>query len=421
MATQARSKRLFIFRNCSVLDATQAGPRDGFDVLVEHDRIREVSERPISTSGAVELNVDGRTLMPGLIDAHAHVTDIRFNTRAMADVPLTLMTAESAGLMKAMLMRGFTTVRDAGGADWGLREAVEQDLLPGPRLFISGRALSQTGGHGDYRSREDQVFEPCICAHALGMKARIADGLPEVLRAARDELRRGADQIKVMVSGGVSSPNDPIDTVQYTAEELEAIVGQARAWRTYVLAHAYTAQAVKHAVHCGVRSIEHGNLIDTEAATMMAAKGAFMVPTLVAFEAMKRRGPDLGISRVNMEKLDEVREAGLHSLELCKAAGVAMGFGTDLPGGLHEFQSLEFSIRAQALSPHEIITSATATNAALLNRTGELGVIAPGALADLLVVEGNPLEDLNLLQDQGAHLAAIMKGGKLYKNSLRTQ
>jgi len=400
------------------LDATQSNPREGIDVLVEHDRIREVSERPINFPDAVELDVDGRTLMPGLIDAHAHVTDIRFNTRAMADVPLTLMTAEAAAQMKAMLMRGFTTVRDAGGADWGLREAVERGLLQGPRLFISGRALSQTGGHGDYRGREDRGFEPCLCSHALSMKARIADGVPDVLRAARDELRRGADQIKVMVSGGISSPSDPIETLQYTKEELEAIVGEAKAWHTYVLAHAYTAQAVKHAVRCGVRSIEHGNLIDTEAAAMMAAEGTFMVPTLVAFEAMKRRGSNLNIDKVTLEKLGRVCEAGLQSVELCKAAGVAMGFGTDLPGGLQEFQSFEFSIRAEVQSPHEIIASATATNAALLNRSGELGIVAPGALADLLVVDGNPLEDLNLLQDQGAHLATIMKGGRLYKNAL---
>ena len=409
---------LIILRNCTVLDTANGVLREGFDLLVEQGRIREVSDQTIRASDAAEIDIKGRTVMPGLIDAHAHVTDIRFNTRDMADVPLTLMTAEAAGQMKAMLLRGFTTVRDAGGADWGLREAVERDLLPGPRLFISGRALSQTGGHGDYRRREEQDFEPCLCFHALGMKARLADGVGEVLKAARDELRRGADQVKVMVSGGVSSPTDPIDTLQYTTEELKAIVGEAKSWNTYVLAHAYTAKSVKHAVNCGVRSIEHGNLIDAEAATLTAAKGAYVVPTLVAFEAMARRGAELGIGRVTLEKLERVRTAGLQSLDLCRTAGVAMGLGTDLPGGLQDFQSLEFSIRAEVLAPDEIIRSATTTNAKLLNREGELGIIAAGAIADLLVVEGNPLDDLNLLQDQGAHMAIIMKNGKIYKNTL---
>jgi len=409
---------VILFRNCSLLDATHHERREGFDVLVDGERIVEVSDSRLSASEAMEVAADGRTLMPGLIDAHAHVTDIRFNTAAMRHVPLTLMTAEAAQQMKAMLERGFTTVRDAGGADWGLREAVERELLAGPRLFISGRALSQSGGHGDYRARTDERLEPCLCAHALAMKARIADGVPEVLRAAREELRRGADQVKVMVSGGVSSPTDPIDALQYTAEELRAIVGEARAWNTYVLGHAYTAEAVMHAVRCGVRSIEHGNLIDEEAAAMMASHGAYMVPTLAAFEAMQRRGPELGIGKASLDKLGRVKDAGLRSLELCKQAGVAMGFGTDLPGGLHDFQSFEFSLRAEVESAHEVITSATTTNAALLNRSGELGVIAPGALADLLVVEGDPLADLALLQSQGRHLAVIMKAGRFYKNVL---
>jgi imidazolonepropionase-like amidohydrolase len=247
----------------------------------------------------------------------------------------------------------------------------------------------------------------------------VADGVPEVQKAARQELRRGATQIKIMASGGVASPVDPVWNLQYSEEEIRAIVWEAHSWHTYVMAHAYTPEAVARCVRLGVRSIEHGNLIDQETAALMARAGAFLVPTLVTFEALHREGKQWGLPQVSLDKIKDVRETGLQSLERARAAGVRMGFGTDLLGETHHYQSLEFSIRAQVLSPFEILQSATTTNAALLNRAGELGVLAPNALADMLVVDGNPLADLTLLQDQGKHLSLIMKGGKLFKNTLR--
>jgi imidazolonepropionase-like amidohydrolase len=218
----------------------------------------------------------------------------------------------------------------------------------------------------------------------------------------------------VLLSGGVA--NDPIENCYYSAEELAAIVDEATAWNTYVIAHSYTARSTRHAVLAGVRSIEHGNLIDRETVDLMVARDVFLVPTLVAYEAVYRAGDGLGLPDSSMRKLKQVTGAGLASIEMCAAAGVPIGFGTDLQGVLHDQQSLEFSLRAEVQSPHAVIAAATAVNAKLLRREGELGVIAPGAVADILVVDGDPLRDLGLLQDQGAHLSVIMQAGRFHKN-----
>ena len=407
---------MLLFENCTIVDAASPEPREGHHVLIEGDRIREVADKPIS-SDATSIDCGGRTLMPGLTDAHAHITLTEVDVSRLEKMPLTLLTAHAARSAGAMLERGYTTIRDAGGADWGLQKAIDDDMFPGPRLLISGRALSQTGGHGDSRERTSDA-RACACANGLAFGTVVVDGVTEVRRAVRHELRKGANQIKVMASGGVISPNDPIDTTQFSKDELRAIVEEAEAWNTYVLAHAYSARAITHAVSCGVRSIEHGNLVDREAAELMAREGAFMVPTLVAYEALSRRGSELGLAPVSVEKLQIVLDAGLSSIEHCKAAGVKMGYGSDLLGELQVDQSRELSILADVLTPHEIIVSATATNAELFQREGEIGIISAGALADLLVVDGDPLSDLQLLQEQGQHLSVIMKGGKLYKNRL---
>jgi imidazolonepropionase-like amidohydrolase len=246
----------------------------------------------------------------------------------------------------------------------------------------------------------------------------VADGVSAVRKAAREELRRGAHQVKIMASGGVASPSDPIWNVQYSGEEMRAIVEEAQSWRTYALAHAYTPEAIGRAVEAGVRSIEHGNLLDAATAARMREAGAYLVPTLVTYFAIDELGRALGFPAASVAKVKDVLDAGLASLETAKAAGVPMGFGTDLLGETHEQQSREFSIRAQVLSPAEILRSATVVNAEILNRSGELGVISPGALADLLVVDGDPLENLSLLEEQGKHLAVIMKGGQLFVNRL---
>jgi imidazolonepropionase-like amidohydrolase len=406
------------FKNCAVLDTVAGALLPGHEAVVEDETIREVSDRPVKAGPAMVIDLKGRTLMPGLIDAHVHAIAVEVNLAVLPSLPVTLLAHQASDILEGMLRRGFTTIRDAGGADFGLAQAVEQGLIAGPRMFISGLALSQTGGHADLRARTSGSFETCACCQAGAALGRVADGVPEVRRAARDELRKGATQIKIMASGGVASPNDPVWVLQYSEEEVRAIVEEAAAWRTYVMAHAYTPAAIKRSISFGVRSIEHGNLIDAETARHVAAHDAFVVPTLVTYEALEREGLALGMPAVSIAKLKDVRHAGIGALAHLKEAGVKIGFGTDLLGAMHVHQSREFSIRAEVLSPAEIIRSATSINAELLQMAGKLGVVAPGATADLLVVDGNPLKKLALLEGQGAHLKAIMKGGKFFKNEL---
>ncbi|HUN46664.1 MAG TPA: amidohydrolase family protein, partial [Stellaceae bacterium] len=247
---------LILFQNCRLLDPEATDLKDGISVLVEDGRIREVSDRPIRAGEAQVIDVAGKTLMPGLIDAHIHVYLSEVNIGRMAEMPISLMAARSGPLMRAMLDRGFTTVRDTGGADWGIREAVETGQMVGPRLFIAGQSISQTGGHGDFRKRTESDA-PCSCCSGVGFISRIADGVPQMLHAVRDELRKGADHIKLMVSGGVASPHDPLEATQFTREEILAATGETASWGSYCAAHAYGADAIRRAVECGVRTIEH--------------------------------------------------------------------------------------------------------------------------------------------------------------------
>lgn len=406
-----------IFENCALFSTEQPELLEGHHVLVEDARIKEVSDRPITSSTARVINLAGRTLMPGLTDAHVHVMAVTADLSKIGQMSASLITAHARPIMEGMLLRGFTTVRDAGGADWGLAEAVRSGLFKGPRLLFSGHAISQTGGHGDMRHKNDDS-ETCACAYATSALSKVADGVTEVRKATRDELRKGATQIKIMASGGVASPTDHIANTQYSLEEMRAAVEEAEASRTYVMAHAYGARAIRRAIECGVRSIEHGNLVDLETAQLMAERGAFMVPTLATYEMLYRMGGDLGFPRSSLEKLSEVRDYGLRAIEYCRKAGTKIGHGSDLLGEMHAYQSIEFSLKGEVLSPHEVIKAATATNAELFNMAGEIGVIAPGALADLLVIDGNPLKDLNLLQEQGRHMPVIMKEGQFIKNTL---
>ncbi len=405
-----------VFANCAVLDGTRKERREDRHVLVEGGLIQEVADRPIRSGTAEIVDLKGGTLMPGLIDAHVHVIAVDQVLARLAERPASLVTLQAARVLEGMLQRGFTTIRDAGGADGGLAEAVEDGLVRGPRIFPSGQALSQTGGHGDLRPRTRSVsVVACACCESGAGIARIADGVAECRRAARDELRKGATQIKIMASGGVASPYDPVWNLQYTEEEVRAIVEEARAWRTYVMAHAYTPEAIRRSIDFGVRSIEHGNLIDSATAEHVAGADAFVVPTLVTFDAMHRFGRELGFPEISLAKLGDVREAGLRSLEILQAAGVKIGFGTDLLGPMHRHQGHEFTIRAEAMTPFDVIRSATTVNADLLNRSGELGIVAPEARADLIAVNGDPLADISLLDGQGEHLTHIMKDGVFYK------
>lgn len=411
-----------LFKNASLLDPLLPELQEDHHVLVEDGHIKEVSDRPIRADAARVIDVAGRTLMPGLIDLHVHVLATQLNLGTQGVLADALVMMRSVPIMAAMLRRGFTTVRDAGGAGWGLKCAVEEGTIKGPRLFISGHAISQTGGHGDSRPRSDHLrpMSYCGCCFRAGDISRVADGIDEVRRAVRQELQMGADQIKIMASGGVASPTDPIAAFGYSEEEIRVIVEEAASRQTYVLAHSYTADAIERAVRNGVRTIEHGNLVDEPVAQLMASKGVFVVPTLVTYEALATEGADYGLPPDSVAKIETVRSAGLRSLEIYRRAGVKMGYGSDLLGPSQRLQSDEFRIRREVLSAQEVIQCATTTAAEVLNRVGQLGRVQAGAIADLLLVDGNPYRDLSCLLGQGEHLALIMKGGVVEHDALGT-
>lgn len=409
-----------LFKNGNLLDPAQPELLEGYDVLVEDGKVKEVSDKPLSSGTARVIDVAGKTIMPGLIDLHGHVMATQLNLSSQGFLPDALVMMRSVPIMAAMLRRGFTTLRDAGGAGWGLKCAVEEDTIIGPRLFISGRALSQTGGHGDPRQRSDQLrpMSFCGCCFRAGDIGRVVDGVDNVRRAVREEFQMGADQIKIMASGGVASPTDPIAAYGYSEDEIAAIVDEARSRQTYVMAHSYTADAIERAVRNGVRTIEHGNLIDERVAKLMAEKGAYVVPTLVTYEALANEGATYGLPEDSVAKIATVRTAGLESLQLYKRAGVKMGFGSDLLGPSQRLQSDEFRIRAEVLSNFDVIQSATLIGAEVLNMQGQLGQLSAGAIADVLVVDGNPYKDIACLLGQGDHIPLVMKGGKIYHDEL---
>ncbi|MEM8686666.1 MAG: amidohydrolase family protein [Pseudomonadota bacterium] len=408
----------FLFRNATLVDGTVDEAREGFDLLVEDDRIKEISDTAIKPPADTrEIDLNGVTLMPGLTDAHVHVKATMLDLARQLTVPAFYLFAGAAQIMQGMLMRGFTTVRDAAGADRGMADAVDHALVVGPKLRVCGLALSQTGGHSDMRPVTE--FATALSSAAqltTAQLGRIADGVGECRRAARDELRKGAHQVKIMASGGVASPTDPVHNTQYSRDEITAIVEEADAHHTYVMAHAYTAQAVRRAVECGVRSIEHGNLIDAETAAFMAQRDAFHVPTNITYFALNKHGREFGLPNVSIQKLGEIVDAGLRAVELTRDAGVKIGHGTDLLGPCHKYQCDEFSLKAEVLGNFGAIKSATITNAQLFEQEDEIGKLAEGFKADLIVVRGNPLDDIGLLEQEGAHIPLVMRDGKIFKD-----
>jgi imidazolonepropionase-like amidohydrolase len=341
----------------------------------------------------------------------------QLNLGLNANLPNALATLRAVPILAGILMRGFTTVRDAGGADWALSEATRTDVVDGPRIFLAGRALSQTGGHGDFRARND-ILDPCACVQKVGNIGRVVDGVDNVRLAVREEIQKGATQIKIMASGGVASPNDPIHFLGYSEAEIRAIVEEASNAGTYVMGHAYTPHAITRAVQFGVRTIEHGNLVDAATAQIMHDHQAFMVPTLITYEALANEGLELGFPPESVAKIEAVRGDGKKALEILAKAGVKMGLGTDLLGALHRHQSEELKLRADILGNGMTIQQATLVGAEIIRMTDKLGVVKVGAIADLLVVDGNPLTDISCLLGQGDHIEVIIKDGKTYKTSL---
>ncbi|TDD25706.1 metal-dependent hydrolase family protein [Nonomuraea diastatica] len=395
-----------LLRNGLLLDVT-TGAYTEADLRCADGRIVETGPGLSAPDGTRVLDLAGAHVVPGLIDAHVHVTACTADLGAIGSMAPSYVAAHSARIMSAMLDRGFTTVRDASGADFGLAAAQAEGLIRGPRLLFGGKGLSQTGGHADFRGPGEHLHDDHPCCAGLG---RVADGVDAVRTAARDELRKGAHHIKVMASGGVASPTDRIDSTQYSMDELRAAVEEAEAANRYVAAHAYTARAVNRALEAGIRSIEHGNQIDDDSVELFLRHDAFLVPTLVTYWALKEEGPAFGLPEGSRRKVDEVLGAGLAALERAARSGVRLVYGTDLLGGMHRHQNHEFRLRCEVQQPIDVLRSATTVAAELAGMAGEIGTLDVGAHADLLVLDGDPLGDAGVLAGP-EHIRHVVQAG----------
>ncbi|KAJ5110112.1 hypothetical protein N7532_002757 [Penicillium argentinense] len=344
-----------------------------------------------------------------LFDSESNAVDLKGQYICPVQITIAYRTAFVA---REMLLRGFTTARDTGGADAALRDAISEGLLVGPRLFIAGKALSQTGGHGDFRASYQGDEYKCCGGYSPSF-ARVCNGVPECLNAARDELRQGADFIKIMCGGGVATPTDALDMLQFTAQEIQAITTTASNSKTYVTAHAYSVEAIRHAVDNGVRGIEHGNFIDEETAAYCKEKGVVFTPTLVTYKGMTQPPFDQFLDKFSREKNRQVLASGLGALSILQKTGATICYGSDLLAGLHSLQNEEFSIRSSVLSSKEILQSATINAAKLLGMQNRLGCIKEGAIADILILNNNPLQDITLLDRIDKTLFAILKDGRV--------
>ena len=407
-----------LFRNARIFDGTHAECAEGMELLVADGLIQEVSARPITAPRARVIDAAGRTLMPGLIDAHLHAYCSDVSMQKVEAIGEPYRTAHAIRMLGHALDCGFTTVRDIGGGDYSLAKAIADGLVRAPRFFYAGKVLSMTGGHGDFRPPEEKSHhhELCLCG-IVNWGCRVADGVDACVQAARDELRQGAHCIKIMGSGGVASPTDPIWMNQYREDEIRAIVNECVERRTYVAAHCHPASAIRRCVEFGVRSIEHGTLIDDDTARFVAERGAYIVPTMVVIFTLFEMGKELGFPTVSQEKAEYAYKQALSGMDRMRSAGVKIGFGTDLLGSTYVHECREFTIRRDVFTPLELLRQATSINAEMMMQQGKLGCIAPGAHADLLVVDGDPLQDISLLAADGKKLRVIVRGGELVKET----
>ncbi len=421
------SQTLFI--NVNVFDGTSHELAMGVDVLVEGNLIKKIDKNLEAGKGAKIINSGGRTLMPGLTDAHVHLMINDAPHLSIYEKPWSYVGAQAVAGAKAMLLRGFTTVRDMGGPVAGLKAAIDEGFVEGPRVLPSGPFISQTSGHGDLGTSSFNLspyFTGIPDKAMLFGWCYVADGVPEVQKAAREALRTCASQIKVMAGGGVSSYFDPLDTTQYTLEELKAIVVEAEHWDTYVAVHVFTDFAVQQCIEAGVKSIEHGPFLHEETVKLMAEKGVWLQPQAYLFQMTPE---ELNIIGTPAEpKMRKVNEESDVVMKLAKKYKLKVAWGTDMFGTLEKqaLQPLEFKARTKYFSNVEILRQATSGNAELFKlsgkrhpyQDGELGVIQEGAYADLLLIDGNPLEDIEIMVNSEKYFDLIMKDGEIYKNTV---
>jgi imidazolonepropionase-like amidohydrolase len=386
--------------NARIFDGHNADLVEG-SVRIEDGVIVEVGDSVVPAGRIID--ADSRVVVPGLIDCHFHAYGISLNMMQMEGSPRSYVALKASRRLGSALRRGFTTVRDVAGGDIGLRRAIDEGVIPAPNYYYTGAALSQTGGHGDAR---DANLDVCCCSnHGV----EVVDGVDNLRVAVRERLRRGAHAIKIMASGGVVSLTDPIRIPQYSGEEIRAVTEEAARRGSYVAAHAYSPEAIVHAVTNGVRSIEHGNLLDAETAAIMASAGAVLVPTLVTYQAMSRQGQALGMPPIALEKNSQVLDAGRRAIELAAQAGVTVGFGTDLMGDLEVAQLEGLAVQHEVQGTLELLRSVTSRNAEILG-SDRHGWIRPGAQGDLLVLADDPFDKASTLWTQGEGRLVIKSG-----------
>lgn len=395
-----------VLDNCQVVDVVAGTVSGPTQVVVQDGVIASTSAGDDVAEGVPRLDLGGAYVLPGLIDCHVHATAVTGDFSGLRTWPASYVQAHASRGLEAMVRRGFTRVRDVGGADWGLALSLDEGLINGPRLHFGGFSLSQTGGHGDARSRG----EDCGCASQSGL-SRVVDGPDNLRVAVREEARRGAHHIKLMVSGGVASPTDVLERDQYSDAEISASVDEAARAGLYVAGHAYMPDAIDRAVRLGVRSIEHANYLDEDSLATVLFHEAYLVPTLITYSMLRSEGAAAGVPLGSLSKLGDLSDAGLRALAMAAQAGAKVAFGTDLLGSMQVHQTEEFLLRAQVQPVADVIRSATVVSAELLGIADTVGLIEAGYVADLIAVSANPLADAAVLARPEDHLRLVMIDG----------
>lgn len=412
-AVAAPAERI-VLANARLFDGEQGHGDARFSIGLEDGKIAFVRPGPDQPApGFRSIDVGGRLLMPGMIDAHTHANGASLDVAALDRQSPAYLAHHAGRFLENMVQQGFTTIRDAGGGDMGLVRAIDEGLIDGPRYLVAGKGLSQTGGHGDLRGQ--QPLEPCACAFS-GVFSRVVDGPDRVREAVRDQFRIGAHQVKIFVSGGVLSPTDPIWMLQFNDAEVAVAVEEAARWRSYIMAHAHTKEAIVRCARLGVRSIEHASMLDREAAEVVAAHGAFVVPTISVVDAMLAHARQLPPGA--LEKLQYFTEIAYEAVRHADEAGTQVGFGTDLLGALQGRESDELVVRGKISAPAAVLRSATSVNARLLGLADQIGHVKAGHQADLIVVAGDPLASLDGFADPRRNIEMVFKGG-IVKRDLR--
>jgi len=426
-AQKSTEKSVILITNAAIFDGQNEKLQEGMSVLVEGNKITKIAKTIQTTENAQVVDAKGKTLMPGLIDAHAHPMFAGISQQAGLTSPDGYLNLVAAKTAEQFLMQGFTSLREASGNSFSLKRAIDQGLYTGPRIYPTGPMISQTSGHADYRPSTSVPYDPDATLSYIERNghALIADGVPEMIRGVRSALRMGASQVKLGAGGGVASSYDPLDVAEFTYEEIKAAVDIAETWNTYVMVHAYTPQAIQTSLRAGVKSIEHGQLMDEETAKMIAEKGAWLClqPFLDDEDAIYfPEGSD------QRKKFLMMTAGTENAYGYAKRYGIKTAFGTDVlfDAKLAAKQGKQLAKLTRWYTPFETLKMATFDNAQLLKLSGprdpypgELGVVKEGALADLILVDGNPLQNINLIVDPDKNFVMIMKDGKIYKNSIR--